>query len=85
MKQAIFVTTIMDRNLHRPIPTKSRFRRFTTMLSQNDIQDDDIYSINEEAFDFVPNTQTMNETIQNIEREIEEIISCTPFEQQSKV
>ena len=76
----------MDRNIHRPIPTKSGFRRFTTMLSQNDIEDDDIYSINEDFNDFVPSTQIMNENFvsdisQNIESENEERIPCTPFEQ----
>lgn len=87
MEQDILLA--MDRNIHRPIPTKSGFRRFTALLSQNDIEDDDIYSINEDFIGFVPSSQTMNGTFssdisQNIERENEDTIPCTPFEQQSK-
>ncbi|GLJ42835.1 hypothetical protein SUGI_0887970 [Cryptomeria japonica] len=80
----------MERNSHHPIPTKTGFRRFTAILSQNNIQDEDIYSIDDEFLDFVPNTQIMNATnISNCppfsERENEDVFSYTPSEKQSNV
>ncbi|KAH9293277.1 hypothetical protein KI387_041519, partial [Taxus chinensis] len=54
---------VMDKSLYRPNPVKGGFRRFTAMLSQNDITDDDIYSIDDDYPYSVSSTQMSNEEV----------------------
>ncbi|KAH9289516.1 hypothetical protein KI387_033633 [Taxus chinensis] len=50
----------MDKRVHRPTPMKPGFIRYTTLLSDNEIQDDDIYFTNSSIPDFIPSTQEHN-------------------------
>ncbi|KAH9300594.1 hypothetical protein KI387_012177, partial [Taxus chinensis] len=54
---------VMDKSLYHPNPIKAGFRRFTAMLSQNDITDDDIYYIDDDYPYSVPSTQMSNEEV----------------------
>ncbi|KAH9330020.1 hypothetical protein KI387_002128, partial [Taxus chinensis] len=54
---------VMDKSLYRPNSVKGGFKRFTTMLSQNDVTDDDIYYIDDDYPYSVSSTQMSNEEV----------------------
>ncbi|KAH9292753.1 hypothetical protein KI387_042061, partial [Taxus chinensis] len=53
-------TISMDKHVHRPTPMKPGFIRYTTLLSDNEIQDDDFYFTNSSIPNFIPSTQEHN-------------------------
>ncbi|KAH9303862.1 hypothetical protein KI387_008266, partial [Taxus chinensis] len=70
----------MDKSVHRLIPRKSSFHRFTSLLSEDDLQYGE-FSFNNDFHEFVPSTQ-LPSTQLNIEEDVDIIVIENIFVQE---